>query len=86
MAELGNKHECLNCGTKFYDLGRARIVCPSCGSDQDELADQEKVEEGSARRRSSKSEVLPDAEVPSEDEDVDDELDDLDEEVISSEE
>jgi hypothetical protein len=38
MADLGNKHECLSCGTKFYDLGRSQLVCPSCGEDQEELA------------------------------------------------
>lgn len=39
MADLGNKHECLSCGTKFYDLGRSQLVCPSCGGDQEELAE-----------------------------------------------
>lgn len=38
MADLGNKHECSSCGTKFYDLGRSQLVCPSCGGDQEELA------------------------------------------------
>ncbi|MGB5296716.1 MAG: FYDLN acid domain-containing protein [Thermoanaerobaculia bacterium] len=38
MTDLGNKHECLSCGTKFYDLGRSQLVCPSCGGDQEELA------------------------------------------------
>jgi hypothetical protein len=38
MVELGNKHECLNCGTKFYDLGKSQLICPSCEGDQAELA------------------------------------------------
>jgi len=38
MVELGNKHECLNCNTKFYDLGKSQLVCPSCEADQAELA------------------------------------------------
>ena len=38
MPDLGTKHECLSCGTKFYDLGRSQLVCPSCGEDQEELA------------------------------------------------
>lgn len=38
MVELGNKHECLGCGTKFYDLGKTQIVCPKCDADQEELA------------------------------------------------
>jgi uncharacterized protein (TIGR02300 family) len=32
MAELGNKFECAECGTKFYDLGNANAVCPKCGT------------------------------------------------------
>ena len=28
--ELGAKHQCLNCGTKFFDLNRDPIVCPKC--------------------------------------------------------
>lgn len=38
MVELGNKHECLSCGTKFYDLGKTQLICPSCEGDQAELA------------------------------------------------
>lgn len=31
-AELGTKHICPNCGTKYYDLNRDPIVCPRCGT------------------------------------------------------
>ena len=34
MPELGTKHECLDCGAKFYDLGRPEVRCPRCGADQ----------------------------------------------------
>lgn len=34
MSALGNKHECIECGAKFYDLDRSPAVCPSCGTDQ----------------------------------------------------
>ena len=30
--ELGNKHQCQNCGTKFFDLNKSPIVCPKCGT------------------------------------------------------
>ena len=30
--EWGTKRVCLNCGARFYDLGRAQIVCPACGT------------------------------------------------------
>jgi hypothetical protein len=39
MTDLGTKHECSSCGTKFYDLGRSELVCPRCGTDQKELAE-----------------------------------------------
>jgi uncharacterized protein (TIGR02300 family) len=32
MPELGNKFECAECGTKFYDLGNPSAVCPKCGT------------------------------------------------------
>lgn len=38
MTELGNKHECLGCGTRFYDLGKSELVCPKCGENQKDLA------------------------------------------------
>jgi uncharacterized protein (TIGR02300 family) len=30
--ELGNKHICQNCGTRFFDLNRTPISCPKCGT------------------------------------------------------
>ncbi len=30
--ELGAKHQCQNCGTRFFDLNRDPIVCPKCGT------------------------------------------------------
>jgi uncharacterized protein (TIGR02300 family) len=30
--ELGNKHQCQNCGTKFFDLNKNPIICPKCGT------------------------------------------------------
>ena len=29
-AEWGTKRICQECGTKFYDMGRAEIICPKC--------------------------------------------------------
>jgi uncharacterized protein (TIGR02300 family) len=31
--DLGTKHVCWKCGTKFYDLKKADPVCPKCGAD-----------------------------------------------------
>ena len=33
MVELGKKHECPECETRFYDLGREQVVCPNCDID-----------------------------------------------------
>jgi uncharacterized protein (TIGR02300 family) len=30
--ELGAKHQCQNCGAKFFDMNRDPIVCPKCGT------------------------------------------------------
>jgi predicted nucleic acid-binding Zn-ribbon protein len=32
--ELGTKHLCFKCGTKFYDLKKPEPICPKCGADQ----------------------------------------------------
>ena len=32
-AELGNKHICGSCGTKFYDLNKEIPTCPKCGTE-----------------------------------------------------
>jgi uncharacterized protein (TIGR02300 family) len=32
--DLGNKHVCFKCATKFYDLRKPEAVCPKCGADQ----------------------------------------------------
>lgn len=32
--ELGSKHQCHQCGTKFFDLNRNPVICPKCGAVQ----------------------------------------------------
>jgi hypothetical protein len=32
--DLGNKHLCFKCGTKFYDFKKPEPLCPKCGADQ----------------------------------------------------
>ena len=34
MADLGQKHTCFKCSSKFYDLKKAKALCPKCGADQ----------------------------------------------------
>ena len=33
--EWGKKRICLACNTKYYDLNKSPIICPSCGSEFD---------------------------------------------------
>ncbi len=47
MPDLGTKHTCYSCQTKFYDLGKAKPICPKCGADQND-------EEGEAARRGTR--------------------------------
>jgi uncharacterized protein (TIGR02300 family) len=56
--KLGTKHECFNCGTKFYDLGKAEPLCPKCGANQrDATPDTPAVSQSARRKR--KAEVTP---------------------------
>jgi uncharacterized protein (TIGR02300 family) len=32
--DLGSKHTCFKCGTKFYDMKKPVAICPKCGADQ----------------------------------------------------
>jgi len=34
MADLGRKHTCFKCSTKFYDLKKPVALCPKCGANQ----------------------------------------------------
>jgi uncharacterized protein (TIGR02300 family) len=34
--DLGSKHTCFKCGTKFYDMKKPVAICPKCGADQRE--------------------------------------------------
>jgi uncharacterized protein (TIGR02300 family) len=34
--DLGAKHTCFKCGTKFYDMKKPEPLCPKCGADQRE--------------------------------------------------
>jgi uncharacterized protein (TIGR02300 family) len=32
--ELGTKRVCVNCSTRFYDLGKSPAICPKCSTEQ----------------------------------------------------
>lgn len=73
--DLGTKHTCYKCATKFYDLKKPAPICPKCGADQREMPPPKPAE----RRRAAKPE--PDeVEDTDEDEVEDDEDEDEDDE------
>jgi uncharacterized protein (TIGR02300 family) len=55
--KLGTKHECYNCGTKFYDLGKSESICPKCGANQKDAVQSESPAVSQAARRRRKAEV-----------------------------
>lgn len=59
MAEikLGNKYDCFNCSTKFYDLGRGTAVCPKCGADQKDASEKGNPAVAQAVRRRRRAEL-----------------------------
>src|ERR1019366_8389955 len=40
LPDLGFKHTCFRCGTKFYDLRKTPVHCPKCGADQKDAPPQ----------------------------------------------
>lgn len=48
--DLGVKHSCWKCGTKFYDLRKPAPTCPKCGSDP-RAAPKVKAPPAAERRR-----------------------------------
>jgi uncharacterized protein (TIGR02300 family) len=66
--KLGTKHQCYNCSTKFYDLGKNEAICPKCGADQRNAAQAESPSTTQASRRRRKAEVVKPVEVEEEEE------------------
>lgn len=62
MPELGSKHDCPNCGIKFYDLGKPEPLCPKCGSNVKLLAPNEPATTSQAARKRRKAELAPETE------------------------
>ena len=55
MAELGTKHECSECGTKYYDLGNSKAECPNC----DVRGDAEEAEESAGSPKQAAKSKTP---------------------------
>lgn len=85
--DLGSKHVCFKCSTKFYDLKKPDPVCPKCGADQRE-AQAGKPAEGRRSRLSAVPKIIAPvepAEVASDEDEVD-EVEEEAEEIASEDE
>ncbi|WP_297491656.1 FYDLN acid domain-containing protein [Acidocella sp.] len=83
--ELGEKHTCVSCGTRFFDLGKQPAVCPKCSTEQP--AEQPRLKRAAPMPEEVKKVVKPaidgddlDVDVPddADDEDILDDSDELD--------
>lgn len=84
--ELGNKHVCFKCSTKFYDLKKPEPICPKCGADQREMP--AKAPEKERKRPARLAPVEPTVEEPAlEEEQIeeDEEIEEEEEEAYVSE-
>jgi predicted nucleic acid-binding Zn-ribbon protein len=83
MPELGKKYECAECGTKFYDLGKAEPICPRCGTNQRGLQEREKPAAPAPRSRPAPVAPPPPPPVEEPDEDIAaDDVGDDDDEIL----
>lgn len=76
MAELGTKHECVECDTKFYDLGKDEPICPNCGTNQREYLEAKKAEEEAAERAAAEEAAAEAKELEEADEELPEEQED----------
>jgi uncharacterized protein (TIGR02300 family) len=87
--ELGEKHTCISCGARFFDLGKNPAVCPKCETEQP--AEQPRLKRASPMPEEAKKIVKPvvvdpdevDVEVVDDeaDEDILEDADDLDDDA-----
>jgi hypothetical protein len=74
--DLGTKHTCFKCGTKFYDLKKPEPLCPKCGADQRASPALKAPAHAERRQRAPARPVEP--EVVETESDLDEELEDDD--------
>ncbi len=79
--DLGTKHTCFKCSTKFYDFRKAEPICPKCGADQRQTP---AVKSPPAERR-TRTPAKPPPPAPPEVEEVEAEADDDDVEAEDDE-
>jgi len=74
--DLGSKHSCFKCSTKFYDLKKPVAICPKCGADQRESPALKAPPERHSRAAKAVEPVAPEVDEEAE---ADEELDEDDE-------
>lgn len=82
--EWGTKRVCQSCAARFYDLGRAPIVCPNCGT----VFDLEVLSRARRSRPSPRAAAVPDEELATDEAEapgVEADAEELDEEVEAEE-
>ncbi len=87
--DLGVKHTCFNCETRFYDLHKPQAICPKCGADQRDAASSKPRPAAEKRRARAVEEEAPEAEeleVAAPDEESDEEAEEEDLEESADEE
>ncbi len=78
--EWGIKRICSSCGTKYYDLNKSDIVCPSCGAKFDPSY---YLKTRKAKSNSSKTSAEDNSDLTKDIETLDDMEIDADDEVVS---
>lgn len=81
MADLGEKHICGDCDTRYYDLGRPDATCPKCGSVN--RVDEEVALASTLGRRSPKR-MQPDTDEQDDETAAEEEDEEEDEELLAA--
>jgi uncharacterized protein (TIGR02300 family) len=76
--DLGTKHTCWKCGTKFYDLKKPAAICPKCGANAREapVTRSPAAAEKRAKPKEKVVEPVETVEEPEVEEELDEALDD----------
>lgn len=80
--DLGSKHVCFKCSTKFYDLKKPDPICPKCGADQREATAKP---EGRRSRLSATPKIIEPIEPAEKSEESEDEAEDVEDEEVEEE-
>jgi uncharacterized protein (TIGR02300 family) len=77
--DLGTKHTCFKCSTKFYDMKKPVPVCPKCGADQRESPALKAPPPSERKSRAAAKPIEPLVDEADAVEEVDGELDEAEE-------